>query len=207
MRKSEVQFHSDRREMHAAVNVKLRHWREPAPETVAADFGASPETAQEFAAWWAKLSDEQRQGWADIATGDGWEQLAEEARSIWPGQGAKVYSEGRSAGWAVVSLNGRVTFTREDVAAWDAIALGRWARFVRACAEVCTDLPYQTLWQAYANGFEPKQEARETVRQFSFYYETEGRFQNFAPPEVLPAHCPQCGTERGVAIPAACPHS
>lgn len=29
---------------------------------------------------------------------------------------------------------------------------------------------------------------------------------SFTPPAVLPVHCPQCAAERGVAIPADCPH-
>ena len=40
------------------------------------------------------------------------------------GRTAKLYSEGRQAGWAVV-------YNLPDVDGWDAIAISKWTRFAR----------------------------------------------------------------------------
>jgi len=52
-----------------------------------------------------------------------WELATEYAAEIF-GPKAKLYSAGRSGGWAVVS-------GLPDVEEWDAIAVSRWARFAR----------------------------------------------------------------------------
>ncbi len=170
MRKSEVQFHSERRGPHAAVNVKL--WGAPGadPEAVALEEGHSAEFAQEFAAWYSKLSEHRREGFFEMAREGGWDLLTEDARTIY-GQSAVVHSEGRSGGWAVVAPDGRHHFTREDVAGWDAIALAKWAKFCKCARGICDDIPRGAVWQAMANGFEAEHELREESRRFSFWHD------------------------------------
>jgi len=108
--------------------------------------------------------------------------LTEAAREIF-GPEARVYSEGRSGGWAVVAPGpSNVCYSREDVAAWDAIAVAKWGRFVRVCRETCEDIPYQAVWGYCANVWQPEREAEreeaeraaaalESARRFSFYYD------------------------------------
>jgi hypothetical protein len=52
-----------------------------------------------------------------------WKRAQEDAEAIW-GSGVRVFSAGRSGGWLVVER-------LPDVDTWDAIALGKWARFAK----------------------------------------------------------------------------
>jgi hypothetical protein len=72
------------------------------------------------------------------------------------GAGAKVWSAGRSSGWCVVD-------GLPDVDSWDAIALGRWARFARDVRAIADDLPYQTFWGIAANVYDQSDLATVTV--------------------------------------------
>ena len=69
----------------------------------------------------------------------------------------QVYSEGRSGGWLVVS-------GLDDVESWDAIALGRWARFQRQIETIRDEgYPYDFVWQLAVNIFEPIRTERRNL--------------------------------------------
>lgn len=94
--------------------------------------------------------------WAwDAALEQGWERLKEDAREVF-GDRVKVYSEGRSGGWAV--LHGL-----PDVESWDAIALSRFARFCRFAGMAVKDVPYQAAAIAALNVYLPERERAEAV--------------------------------------------
>lgn len=183
-RKADIEFHYDGREAHAAVNVKLDNLTDPDPRAVALDMDATEAEAEEFAAAWSALDDEKRQGWYDLAAEDGWRRLEEDAAEIF-GKGAEVYGEGRSGGWAVVNpgvsryaLGDRFSgpYTEEEVAAWDALAVAKWGKFSRYCADAVADIPYQAMAGFYLNRFEPDIADRETARRFTFYYDVPANF-------------------------------
>ncbi len=72
---------------------------------------------------------------------DGWETLQEYACEVW--QKAqygkiKVWSVGRSGGWAVVDGLPNV----ED---WDAVMLAKWRKFERMCEVEAKDIPYRMV--------------------------------------------------------------
>jgi len=192
--KADIQFHRDGYgPVNAAVNVKLHRWEWPDPAAVARDCGESAEDAAAFAAHWREIEDgKDAQAWADIAIEDGWERLTEAAREIF-GPEARVYSEGRMGGWAVVApgfdrytaadhWRAHAPFSREEVSEWDAVAVAKWGRFVKACRETCEDIPYQAIAGYLLNVWQPEREAEreeaeraaaalESARRFSFYYD------------------------------------
>lgn len=150
--KSDVQFHSDGsgRAPHAAVNVKVGR---PYHYEVHTTFDPA------FTRAWVEEHVDERKARAyfDMACQDGWDALEAEATSIF-GPGYGVFSEGRSAGWAVVHYEKREQFSPEIVEGWDAIALARWAKFAKRAREIADDVPYQILVNTYANEFVPWQE-------------------------------------------------
>jgi hypothetical protein len=83
----------------------------------------------------------------------GFEYLQGLAEEIWPFYGVKVYAEGRSGGWAVVSGIG-------DVDEWNAVDLAKWRRFERFAKAEAADIPYQMLQSVYLNEFEAWKEDR-----------------------------------------------
>ncbi len=110
MKKSDVEFHSDRGPGHPAVNIKCRTFI--SVSKVQARFKCCEETAEKalrFA--------------FDSAVEQFWEVAPEHAQTIL-GAHVKVYGEGRSGGWLVAH-------NLAPFDSWDAIALGRWAHFAR----------------------------------------------------------------------------
>lgn len=81
----------------------------------------------------------------EVACESLWEMLQNDASEIF-GEGTKVYSEGRSGGWAYVD-----GITADDVESWDAIALNRWAKFSKYAKALSTDVAYQMAWFVYFN--------------------------------------------------------
>lgn len=171
--KADVQFHVDRFTSHAAVNVKVYGTRE---ELTAAwrMLRQGEEIDPRFTADWiaAELTDDRQMGWWDEACAVAWERAQADydahAADFWGP--ATIYSEGRSGGWAVIAPKrepGLVSppwFTREEVAGWDAIALAKWARFVKWLRQAADDVPYQYLSLIYSNVFEPWAEADQEAR-------------------------------------------
>lgn len=69
----------------------------------------------------------------------------------------QVYSEGRQGGWCVVH-------GLPDIEEWDAIALGRWARFAKGVKQIAHEgYPYDFVWQLAVNVFEPIREERRNA--------------------------------------------
>lgn len=159
MRKSDVEFHSDGygyRQSRPAVNVKIpyRSLESLLPlelGSVSSDGGKTWEVVRSDAAYtaeWieANVSDDAMAEWEQFAAESAWESLQGEAIDIW-GEGVKVYSEGRSGGWAVVD-------GIPDYDTWDAIELSRWARFAKYARALADDVPRATLDIIYANLFD-----------------------------------------------------
>jgi hypothetical protein len=84
---------------------------------------------------------------------DGWRNLQDEAHEIFGRAYATVYSAGRSGGWAVVK-------GLPDVETWDAVMVGRWARFAKYARRQAEDVPYLMVWALYHHEFE---QYRETI--------------------------------------------
>lgn len=138
MRKDDVEVRQD----GPAVNVKVRGslWDVKLPlelGQVSDDGGKTWQTvttADEFTHDWIEenLPERTVQAFYDMALEGGWEQLQSEAEDIFGD--VKVYSDGRSGGWAVVT-------GLPDVESWDAIAVGRWARFEKIARAIAADMP------------------------------------------------------------------
>ena len=78
----------------------------------------------------------------------GWEELQEEAERIYGGYGIKVYSEGRSGGWAYI--DGMNT----DVDTWDAIEFTQWRSFSNFAKRGKEWIMYNVVDVIYYNQFE-----------------------------------------------------
>lgn len=113
-----------------------------------------------FWAWVERIdSDRQDGGWEypngqfyraeEIAREDGWERAQEDAETVWENTrySPKVESDGRSGGWLVVR-------GLPDIDEWDAIAVGRWARYVKWVKATLDDLDYQFIWHLHVNVYE-----------------------------------------------------
>jgi hypothetical protein len=111
MKKSDIETHSDRfRPAHPAVNVKCRNFIGTAK--IQERFRCCEKTAEKA---------------LGFVWGSGVEQfweMAVEIASEALGSHVKVYSEGRSGGWLVVH-------GLSEIESWDAIAVARWASFVK----------------------------------------------------------------------------
>jgi hypothetical protein len=153
MRKADVTFHRENGRARPAVNVKVYNARNV----------TLPREEFDGMTWeWidAQSQDAQYASW-DGACEDGWRQIQEHAREIW-GPQAKVYSEGRSGGWAIVDNVYAAHW--DDLASWDALALSRWARFVKRCAEVVADTGYRyvfNMWTRYSDAAEEQADELE----------------------------------------------
>jgi hypothetical protein len=87
----------------------------------------------------------------------GWEQLQSDAEDIF-GPSAKVYSAGRSGGWAVVE-------GLPDVDEWDAIFLAKWHKFERWTRDAANYIMAGVVESVWINEYEWQlQEAIERER-------------------------------------------
>lgn len=159
MRKSEVtMYYTDwgREGELPAVNVKVyrqtptrEQW-----ESLAGEFpdGREREALAKVRAEWDKLFEDDDTAWTvfEWACEEAREDLSNDATEwIWPDQDVAVEFHGRQGGWACVK-------GLPDVETWDAIALGKWSRFVK-CAEVCRDaVPRSMAWHAVVNVIVPE---------------------------------------------------
>ena len=149
MRKDDVQMHSEYGDgLHAAVNVKIRWPYGERAEALVRQVieGEFPDVASDPSDILDAIEADSAatgEGWDLFPIMVGWEQLTDRAREIW-GPSARVWSEGRSSGWAVVEVHGH-TLDADDVAGWDAIELGRWARFAAFARATADDIPYMTV--------------------------------------------------------------
>jgi hypothetical protein len=150
--KESVQFH--REGMWGpgvpAVNVKMLHMdlgRVSLPLDQGSVDGVEVFTDKDFSHGWVEEhvnEDLMEDIWTE-ACRRGWELLEGEAQEIW-GKATKVYSEGRSGGWAIV--DGIKGFE-----GWDAVDLAKWRRFEDYCQQVVADLPRSMLEDIYMNLF------------------------------------------------------
>lgn len=138
----EISYHNGTRGL-PMVNVKVRGcWDLPwLAEQHRDDF---PDTR--FVPW---LRDEAEQGAQEMAFEDacssGFQQAEQDARDIF-GTHVECWSAGRSGGWLVVQ-------GLPDVDTWDAIMLGKWARFAKLARGLADDVPYKMLDILYHNAF------------------------------------------------------
>lgn len=107
-------------------------------------------TDDEFTHDWIEehLTDNDHWAYFNIACEQGWEYLNEIAKEIF-GPNAKVYSEGRSGGWAYVD-----GITKEDVQYWDAIELNKWAKFSKLAKQVVENIPQMMVDLIYINAYD-----------------------------------------------------
>jgi hypothetical protein len=162
--KADIEFHGDHGPSVPAVNVKVKwlstaEWDRLAAR-VATDEG-HPRPAEFSRAWIdAELSDDQQDTYYQLAIEHAWEQLETDVNDGWAspifGRRVKVFSQGRSGGWAVVE-----GITRADAESWDAIGLARWRKFARVARETADNVPYQYLSLIYLNKFTNDGEPRE----------------------------------------------
>lgn len=160
--KRDIQYHrlGYGHEVGPAVNVKV--YAQPTDalaRQVAKDHG---DPSGQFTLEWITdhVDAAAQAGYWDFAVEDAWETLQNDvdAEQVFD-RPVRVFSEGRSGGWAMVGddrgkgKNPRA-WTHEDVTSWDAIAVARWAKFARFARETADDVPYQYLAMVYLNVFE-----------------------------------------------------
>lgn len=147
-RKDDVEFHSDGfRERRPAVNVKTDPWNWERHIGAAREYegdGLDPR----FEDWYREAAERDGflDGYWEFACEAGWETLQADAEFYF-GAGVKVYSEGRSGGWAVV--DGLPDF--ED---WDAIMLTKWHGFAESARIIADGIPGDMAILASINAFE-----------------------------------------------------
>lgn len=154
MRKADIDMRYYDNKLRPVVNVKVPgggyDWDRQIDAMRSADFARGGMDA----AWIrANLTEDDQEFWYQRAIEDGWERLTEDARYIFDNPSLRVYSYGRSSGWA-----GMGDFDADSVASWDAIAVSRWGQFSRACASAVASLPYDYALLVYMNVYEPAQE-------------------------------------------------
>lgn len=150
------------------VNVKVRNtpytpdgWATLARQ-IAADAGADAPEVESFARYVVALWEQEARLLGDtaweIAIEQGWEALQRDAEECF-GPGVKVYSEGRQGGWCVVEGLG-------DVEAWDAVALGKWARFSKWARGQADGVPYAMVDFLYHNPWTVQREGQDAAREW-----------------------------------------
>ena len=146
MRKTDVVTRYERGEYRPAVNVRCYAW--PSPDKAMEAFGCSralAEQALEYAYQSARANFwEDAQEWlADTAFGAG---------------ACKIHAEGRSDGWLVVT-------GLPDVDAWDAVMLGKWAKFAKL---VQSDIAERCEWANVCENIESNRWAEEGAELYNF---------------------------------------
>lgn len=160
--KDDIEFHSDYfGPVRPAVNVKIyADWRRV---SLPLDMGRYSDdqgktwknngTDAGFTVEWIEenVSEGAFETYFQLACENGWEALQDIAEEIY-GKDAKVYSEGRSGGWAVVHG------IDDDVDGWDAVALSKWRKFAKLARATADDVPRALLDGLYANVYEPERD-------------------------------------------------
>lgn len=146
-----------------AVNVKTQggYVTRALVEQVAAD-----NDQPTFVRWWdeneSKLSDDTLTYYWQSACEDAWETLQDDAEEIF-GRGVKVYSAGRSGGWAYIEqFKAESHGSGYDVTdGWDAIDVAKWGKFARWARLIADDVEYQMVQMILINLFQPEHEAAQ----------------------------------------------
>lgn len=157
MKKSDVEFHSylpyGGPPNVPAVNVKVHNvygLERYIPE-IANEQGMKGFTLD----WWDRnVSDNDLEHYFQFACEVAWEDAQMFADEC--GLDGQVYSAGRSGGWAYVQ-------GLPDFDTWDAIMLGRWARWSKWVRALADDVPRAMVWSICANMYDAAMEA-ETAR-------------------------------------------
>lgn len=155
-KKSDVTFHREGfGEGRPAVNVKVPSGLPKLPLELGQssdDDGTTWQVSRTdpgFTAEWIDgLGDRDLNGWFEAACESGWEYLQTLAEEVF-GPGVKVYSEGRSSGWAIVD-------GIADFDSWNAVDLSRWLRFEKLAREAADDIPRQMVELIYFNVWETR---------------------------------------------------
>lgn len=135
-----------------AVNVKChKSWQKGYDE-----FVATEEVAPGFTKEWieANVSEDALQSAWIAACESAWEYLQEIATEIY-GRGVRVYSEGRSGGWAYIDGISLDQYSTDPIESWDAIDLARWRSFSNRAKLEAQDVMRQTVSNIYYSKFEP----------------------------------------------------
>ena len=131
-----------------AVNVKVDTYITDAmvKDVAQSDFAYDVDRVVE---WWRENVEDDDSLLSDAfsnACEQGWEDLQDAAREIWNDPRLRVFSEGRSGGWAYVD-----SIRADDVEGWDAIELGKWSRFAKTARTIADDIPHGMVWSILAN--------------------------------------------------------
>lgn len=179
--KEDVQFHSEgfgpgRPTVNVKVYDSINEVKLPlALSQSSKDGGKTFETNYsdpEFTVEWieANLTEQDIEEFWQLALEDGWQILQEEAERIFDDTNIKVYSEGRSGGWAVVE-------GIKDFEDWDAVDLSKWRAFANYARAVADDSPHRCLDLVYANVFEierDKTPERKSIEAWAKWIEGYG---------------------------------
>lgn len=152
MRKDDVETHS----LHyygpklPAVNVK--HYGSFYGDEVQERFGCTEEVAERALRW---------QSYSSCETF--WEDIQELAKQCF-GDGVEVYPAGRIGGWAVVE-------GLPDLKDWDAVQLGRWAKFAKMC---CREAAYRTSLDVIMEDIDANRWAEENSEEYNYIDKGDG---------------------------------
>ena len=152
MKKSDIETRSDNRgypPYYPTINVKVYKLGLDTAALVA-KYGCDDATA-ERALQFAFESQQQQF----------WEQAEELAQSVF-GSHVKVYSSGRSGGWLIVH-------NLPDLETWDAVAVGRWARFAK---RVRDDIAWRTSAETLGDDIDANEWCKVGAEAYNFV-ETE----------------------------------
>lgn len=157
--KEDVTFHSEGfGRSRPAVNIKVRgYWRDvplPNPEYDITNPAFSHEWIEE------NLSEDALADYFWLACESELEYYEGYAQEIFNDPKLKLYTEGRSGGWAVID-------GIEDTDEWNAIDLAKWRKFERVGRELADGIPAQMLSLIYINRFEPMLEAKQAAQERS----------------------------------------
>lgn len=151
-RKTDVQTRGG----NPAVDVKVRgYWRRvPLPLDLGSCDGVAVKTHPAFTHDAAEPFMESHGAAAfECICQDFWEMVQDQARDFLK-RPVRVYSEGRSGGWAVVH-------GLPDVDTWNAVDLARWRRFELWCEAQANDAPRAMLEWVYFNAWDPNSQHLE----------------------------------------------
>lgn len=146
--KDDVETHSDHcyGPYYPAVNVKHYGLNFDLVGRIVDKFGCSEAVAERAAGW----------QW-DMACQVFWEDVGGTAEYIL-GPGLKVYSAGRSGGWAIV-------IGLPPIESWDAVQLAKWRKFENALRR---EVEYRTSWQAVYEDIEANRWAEENAEEYNY---------------------------------------
>lgn len=149
MRKADVRltYHRDMAEGSPMLDVKVRGQFGPPVSLIRERFKCSEAVAEQALAYAFESSAEMF-----------WEDAQENAAHIF-GPRAKVWSAGRSGGWLVVE-------GLPPVESWDAVQLGKWARFAK---DVAADIEYRCTYDPVLEDIEANRWAEPGAKRYNFF--------------------------------------